>query len=137
MLNKANTEQRSALRRQRREAIRDRFLATKNLAEVAREYGISRGRVRQVVNSFNLEYEPQQERFRPSLEIERSIYDAVSNFINENGYSPSIREVADICGYPGLSTVQAGLVRLRSKGLVQWKEGTARSYRIVGEWVEQ
>lgn len=63
---------------------------------------------------------PKQER----------VYKAIKEYILENGYSPSVR---DICEMLSLSpaTVHGHLVHLREKEYIKFEDGICRSIRII------
>ena len=51
----------------------------------------------------------------------------ISDFIDENGWSPTIREIADGLGYGSTSTVHAHIQRLI---LLGYLEGSGRKLRL-------
>lgn len=46
-------------------------------------------------------------------------------------YPPTVEELRDDLGYASKSTVHDTLTRLRDKGLVEWRNGSARTLRIT------
>lgn len=48
----------------------------------------------------------------------KKTYEYIRKFQNENGRSPSFREILDDCQYVGLSSVQADINRLKERGLL-------------------
>jgi repressor LexA len=64
------------------------------------------------------------------------ILEFLKTFKQENGYSPSVREVADHCGIGSPSVVQYHLNRLEEAGLIRKSKDTSRSVEIVGETKE-
>ena len=62
-----------------------------------------------------------------------TILDFIRTFRLRNGYSPSVREVADQCGIRSPSVVQYHLNRLEQAGLIRKSRDTSRSIEIVGE----
>jgi repressor LexA len=59
-----------------------------------------------------------------------SLLDTVRTFIAENGYPPTVRELAQL---RGLSTagVHLQLKQLRELGFVDWKDGKGRTLRVT------
>ena len=60
---------------------------------------------------------------------ERIIYDCILKCREENGYSPSMREIADIVGLHSASTVCRHIHSLEEKGWILTNDG--RSHAIV------
>ncbi len=64
-------------------------------------------------------------------ESQRNIVKFIGNFIDENGYSPSIREICKQTGINSTSTVFRHIQKLKETGvIVEGKIGTARSIRL-------
>ncbi len=59
------------------------------------------------------------------------IYEYLCRFIAENGYSPTVREIAAACGISSTSTVQFHINKLREKGLVTEAGSKRRALRTV------
>lgn len=60
-----------------------------------------------------------------------AVYRAVVKFIDENGYSPSMRELCRMCGLASPSTVLTHLRMLQTMGRIQMAEGgRARSITL-------
>ena len=57
------------------------------------------------------------------------ILKAIRSYVAENGYAPSVRELAAILGV-GHSTVQAGLTELVKDGKISRTTGVARGLRV-------
>lgn len=62
---------------------------------------------------------------------EQGLYDFVKRYIAENGYGPSHVEISEATGI-GVTSVNYHLGRLRTKGLITWQKGYARTLRLVG-----
>lgn len=56
----------------------------------------------------------------------------IAAFVEERGYSPTIREIADALAYSGTSSIQQHLVVLEQQGHLTRVPGMARTYRVVG-----
>lgn len=53
-------------------------------------------------------------------ERQQEIYDFITNFIKEHGYSPSFREIAKGCYIASVSTVAGYIDRLVKKGVIEY-----------------
>lgn len=61
-----------------------------------------------------------------------NIYNFILNFITENGYSPSFREIADGTGIKSSSTVKNHLAVLERLGIIHTKEFQPRTISLTG-----
>lgn len=70
-----------------------------------------------------------------SLRVARTI----RNFVRRHGFSPSLREVADLHGFSSWSSVRQYLDQLRRYGIADWRPGALRSMHLTakGEQVLQ
>ena len=64
---------------------------------------------------------------------QRQIIDYLSQFIQNNGAAPTLRQIADAIGVSSLATVHEHLAALESKGLIKRKSGKSRSIEIADE----
>ena len=62
----------------------------------------------------------------------RSIYGFIVGFITSNGYSPSLREIAEGAGIKAISTVREQLYMLEELGKIQTQEFKRRTISLVG-----
>lgn len=62
---------------------------------------------------------------------EQRIVLAIALLTRTHGCSPTLREIAAECGYATPSVVVHHLRRLRALGLVEWRDGKARTIRLV------
>ncbi|WAM36614.1 winged helix-turn-helix transcriptional regulator [Caldicellulosiruptor acetigenus] len=60
-------------------------------------------------------------------ERQQQILNAIIGYINEKGYSPSIRELADMVGIKSSSTLHGHLQRLAKKGYITKEKGKPRT----------
>lgn len=60
------------------------------------------------------------------------MYDFLVEFMTENGYSPSIREIAKGTGVKSTSNVYDHLVILEQLGMIHTENGKARTISLVG-----
>lgn len=66
---------------------------------------------------------------------ERELLTFLAQFQNKNGYSPTLREMADATGHRSVSTIHAIIRNLVDKGYIQKDDGNARVLRIKDESV--
>jgi SOS-response transcriptional repressor LexA len=59
------------------------------------------------------------------------IVEFVSDFWTDNGYGPTIREVAQGVGLLAASSARYELVQLRDAGRLTWADGRPRTLRVV------
>lgn len=67
---------------------------------------------------------------RPSKK-QKEVLDYINNFINENGFGPSYREVMRALGLKSVSTVATHVDGLITRGLLVKRENSARSLQVV------
>ena len=60
-------------------------------------------------------------------EKEAAIYDFITRTIEEEGYSPTVRDIQQALGIKSTSTVHAYLARLEEKGLIRKDPGKSRT----------
>ncbi|GAB4340653.1 MAG: transcriptional repressor LexA [Leptolyngbyaceae cyanobacterium] len=64
-------------------------------------------------------------------EAQQELYDWLVEYIRENQYPPSIRQMMKAMGLKSPAPVQSRLEHLRSKGYIQWTEGKARTIQLT------
>jgi SOS-response transcriptional repressor LexA len=69
---------------------------------------------------------------RPVTPRQQAVHQWVREYIDTHGFAPTFREVADGQGCT-VTSVAGHLAALRSRGLLTWGEGQARSIVITGE----
>jgi len=62
---------------------------------------------------------------------QRQIVDFISQFIQRNGYSPTLQEIADAIGVSSLATIHEHLQTLVKKKVVKKYEGAVRGLEII------
>lgn len=62
---------------------------------------------------------------------QEEIFNIIKDFINENGYSPTIREICDLSSRNSTSTISDYLMILKEKGYITYKNGKSRTIKIV------
>lgn len=53
-------------------------------------------------------------------------------FINENGFSPTVRELCAMLGYSSTSTAHHYLQQLQDAGIISYEPTKSRTIRVVG-----
>jgi repressor LexA len=64
-------------------------------------------------------------------EVQQQLYDWLVEYIRENQYSPSIRQMMRAMGLKSPAPIQSRLEHLRNKGYIDWTEGKARTIRVL------
>jgi repressor LexA len=59
-------------------------------------------------------------------EAQEKVYDCVVEYIDDNGYAPTVRQIGEILGYSSTATVQQHLKALVEKGYLS---GAGRTLR--------
>lgn len=62
---------------------------------------------------------------------QKQILDFLSQYIQTNGYSPTLQEIADAMGLSSLATVHEHLQTLERKGIIKRYDGAVRGIEIV------
>jgi repressor LexA len=65
--------------------------------------------------------------------LKKKVFEFIKQFIAENGYAPTVREIADGVGTCVPSTVLTYLQILKSEGYVNYVDGKSRTIRILKE----
>ena len=68
--------------------------------------------------------------YRNTPERKKHILDYIAVFIASNGFSPSVRDIADGVGL-ALANVHQNLVILKEEGRIDFQEGKRRTITIV------
>ena len=69
---------------------------------------------------------------RKEIIMREKIYNFIVNFMTENGYSPSIREIGDAVGLSSTSSVFNHLMNLQDEGLIKMQNRKSRTISLVG-----
>lgn len=64
-------------------------------------------------------------------ERQRTIYNYIKTYIEENQYAPTIREITAAVGLKSPSTVHGHLDQMREKGYIDFVNSSSRTLRIV------
>src|SRR5271154_6657969 len=62
---------------------------------------------------------------------QRDVLRLIVELTEENGYPPTLAELAKALGLKNRMTVHQHVVALKKKGLVQWEPGLNRSLRVL------
>lgn len=73
-------------------------------------------------------------------EKQREILEIIKDFIVENGYPPTVREIGKIANLSSTSTVFVHLMNLEKGGYISMLKGKSRTIRIIKDediWVQR
>jgi len=76
------------------------------------------------------EFQTYQGPIRPTRK-QKAILDYIETFINENGYSPSYREVAEGLNYASVASASTHINNLIKRGQLRKRDKSARSLELV------
>lgn len=62
---------------------------------------------------------------------QEKVYLAIKNFIEKNGYAPTIREINEIINIKSTSTTFTKLLQLQKKGYITYINGKARTIKLL------
>lgn len=60
------------------------------------------------------------------------VYDFIVDYVQKNGYAPSIREIANGVGKTSPSIIKERLWNLENNGLIQTKPMSPRAIKLIG-----
>lgn len=60
------------------------------------------------------------------------IYDFLVDFITQNGYAPSVREICEGVGLKSTSSVFNHLMNLEFEGKIEMKDHSPRAIKVIG-----
>lgn len=63
-------------------------------------------------------------------DIQRDVLDFIINFIDSEGYAPSVRDIAGAFGW-AVNGAKCHIDALKSKGYIDWVENKARTMRVL------
>ena len=73
---------------------------------------------------------------KEKIESQEKILNFVNDYVKENGYPPSIREICKGVGLSSTSTVHAHLANLTKRGLITKGGSKSRSIKVVNQELE-
>ena len=65
------------------------------------------------------------------IERREQIYQFIVKYINDKGYEPSIREIADAVGLKSSSNVHVHLMKLEEEGRIEMKPRCPRTIKVL------
>jgi len=68
---------------------------------------------------------------QPLTKAQQELFDWLSEYIRENNYAPSIREMMRAMDLKSPAPIQSRLEHLRKKGYISWEQGQARTMQIL------
>lgn len=68
---------------------------------------------------------------------QRQIVEFISQYIQKNGYSPTLQDIADAIGVSSLATVHEHLQALEKKGIIKKFEGAVRGIELLDRTVSR
>jgi repressor LexA len=74
---------------------------------------------------------PAQEIILKGITTRMNILSAINKFHKEYGFSPTVREIAEIVGLRSHSTVHGHLKKLKKEGKIFWNPAMSRTVRIL------
>ena len=77
-------------------------------------------------------YRKQQTYKKKMTERQQQIYNYIVEYITENGYPPSYREIADANKISSTSTVFDVIEKLELRGLIKTRENAPRAIKVIG-----
>lgn len=66
------------------------------------------------------------------IQTRQNILNCIIRFIQDNGYSPTVREICELTNLESTSTVYSHLQRLQSEGFITMQEYQPRTIRVIG-----
>lgn len=64
---------------------------------------------------------------------QREVFDFIDDFIDEKGFAPTYREIAEGCGFTSLSRVTKLMKALKLRGWIDYLPKQNRSITIIGD----
>lgn len=61
---------------------------------------------------------------------EKQLMDAIVSYINDKGYSPTVRELGRMVGLKSSSTIHKYFGRLKCGGLITWEPKSPRTIQV-------
>ena len=64
---------------------------------------------------------------------QRTVLEMIQQFVDSNGYTPSMQDIADACGFKSLASVSYQLTQLEEAGMIRRDLGRARGIELLTE----
>ena len=71
-------------------------------------------------------------KYRDPVVTRTSVYEFIIKFIEENGYPPTVREIADGMGVKSHSMVYGMMTMLHNLGLIHMEPKKPRAIKVIG-----
>ena len=65
------------------------------------------------------------------IERREQIYQFIVKYINDKGYSPSVREISSAVGLKSSSSIHAHLMKLEEEGRIEMKPRCPRTIKVL------
>ena len=62
---------------------------------------------------------------------QRTVLEMIQQFVESNGYTPSMQDIADACGFKSLASVSYQLTQLEEAGVIRRDLGRARGIELL------
>lgn len=72
----------------------------------------------------------------PLTKRQKEVFDYLSGYIDDNGYAPSYREIADHFGFSSVASVTDHIQALKDKGALESEFNAARSIQLTPQFEE-
>ena len=72
-----------------------------------------------------------REQKEQGIELRERICQYISNYINDIGYAPTVREIGKAVGLKSSSSVYSHLTQLEIEGRIETKPNSPRTIRII------
>ena len=79
----------------------------------------------------------QGRKMQPLTKRQKEILDFIAIYVNENGYAPSYREIAEYFGFSSLASVADHIQALKDKEALDNEFNVARSIQLTPQFEEQ
>lgn len=76
-------------------------------------------------------YLTKEEKENILTKTQEKVYRAIYDFVNENGYSPTVRELCNLCGNSSTATMFVHLKELERKGYIKQEKGKPRTMKLL------
>lgn len=64
--------------------------------------------------------------------MKQKVYDYLVEYIKENGYAPSVREICEGVGLKSTSSVYSHLSTLKKEGKIKMRGNSPRAIHVIG-----
>ena len=75
-----------------------------------------------------------REQKEQGIQLRERIYQYISNYIRDMGYSPTVREIGNAVGLKSSASVYKHLTLLEIEGRIESKPNCPRTIKIIEKW---